>query len=52
MIEGYNTIPRLHAIFGNCVPGFKMQEKDGLRQIYGRDRIDNAFYISETIQEA
>jgi hypothetical protein len=63
-VRGLHSISRLKTLFGNkdiheklggsCLR-FKInmsalkQGKDSLRQFYGVDRVDNAFYVSETV---
>jgi nucleoside diphosphate kinase len=50
-LEGFNAIPKLKSIIGNTHPG-RIEDKHALRGLYGVDRLDNAFYVSETSTEA
>jgi nucleoside diphosphate kinase len=46
-IEGVNALTKLKTIIGQKDP--KDKEMQTLRNFYGVDRVDNAFYVSETI---
>lgn len=57
-VSGYNALSKLKALVGPKDPvkrtdalQFKM-DKEALRSFYGVDRIDNAFFVSETVHEA
>jgi nucleoside diphosphate kinase len=49
-VEGINALTKLKAIIGLKDPRDK--ELQTLRNFYGVDRVDNAFYVSETVAEA
>lgn len=49
-IEGINALNKLKQIIGLKDPRDK--EMQTLRNFYGIDRVDNAFYVSETVHEA
>ena len=52
MLSGINSIPKLQEIIGCSDPKIKKGYKDTLRSTYGVDRMNNAFFVSETVQEA
>lgn len=49
-VEGINALTKLKAIIGLKDPRDK--ELSSLTNFYGVDRVDNAFYVSETVAEA
>ena len=49
-VEGINALTKLKGIIGLKDPRDK--ELQTLRNFYGVDRVDNAFYVSETVAEA
>lgn len=49
-VTGQNAISKLKEIVGEKEPN--KQQKDSLRSFYAQDRVDNAFYVSETIWES
>ena len=57
-ISGFNALPKLKALVGpkNPTKGNESlqgrMEKETLGSFYGVDRIDNAFFVSETVAEA
>lgn len=54
VLKGQNAVSKLKAIIGSKTPGQGSSlkpEKDTLRSFYGIDRLDNAFFISETVLE-
>lgn len=57
-ISGYNALPKLKALVGPKDPvkgtesSFAKSAKETLGSFYGVDRLDNAFFVSETIHEA
>ena len=53
-LRGENAISKLKGVIGSKTPGQGSSikpEKDTLRSFYGVDRLDNAFFISETVLE-
>ena len=52
LINGKDAISKLQNIIGDSDPSLKKGNLDGLRQVYGSDRVDNAYFISQTVQEA
>jgi len=57
-IEGKNALAKLKALIGPRDPAkgndrtASQSEKDTLRSFYGVDRLDNAFFVSDTVHEA
>lgn len=57
-VTGHNALTKLKALIGPKDPAKGNEyttlqaEKDTLRSFYGVDRLDNAFFVSETIHEA
>ena len=57
-IEGKNALAKLKALIGPRDPAKGDErtavqlEKDTLRSFYGVDRLDNAFFVSDTVHEA
>ena len=58
MVRGHNALGKLKALIGSATQGRGSRggrlagDKDQLRSFYGVDRVNNAFFISESIEEA
>lgn len=51
VLEGQNALTKLKELVGNRDPS-KCKKSDKLRAYYGVDRLDNAYFISETVYES
>lgn len=57
VVSGHNALGKLKALIGPASRGRGSRngqagEKDQLRSFYGVDRVDNAFFVSESVDEA
>jgi len=49
VLEGHHALTKLKALIGAKTG---KDEKDTLRSFYAQDRCDNAFYVSESVEES
>jgi nucleoside diphosphate kinase len=54
VLHGHNALTKLKGLIGNQQYGgpSKLDVKDTLRSFYAVDRVDNAFYNSDTVEES